>query len=159
MKLTTKVQSIEKSARKAAHTPCCTVVYKDAQERRMSLQEAIQAATEGKVRSITFDLTKDEERGFHQLNLKANILEDLFSEVYRPKQERHHPLIQCSLPYAIVHADSPANHVYMGHQLGGYYVTENGEVFHQSDKDEFAEKHGIGFFICIDDDERKVKFQ
>lgn len=152
MRLTAKVQTLEKTVGKALNAPCCTVVMKDAQECRMTLQEAIQAATEGKARSITFDLTKEEERGFHQLHNKAfsREVDDIILEIF--SQERvqlEHPLLYSKLPYAIVHEDK--NHTYMGHKIGGYYITENGEVFHQTEKDEFAEKHGIGFFICTDE--------
>lgn len=154
MKLDGKITALER----ASTTPAklCCVTYKANQgpagEIRLSMDKALQEARTGRVKEIHFPLTFNEEQAERLYardelerwlsDYRAGINRDL----YKSAADR---LILCTKPVVFARQAPPRG------RIGGYFITEDGTPFHQTQWQEILSQYGAGFIIVRDYDESK----
>ncbi|MBR6571497.1 MAG: hypothetical protein IKK75_13695 [Clostridia bacterium] len=151
MSLDTKLKKIETAM--AGGGRDCTVQYKWGKgplgSVRIPVADALTDGRAGKLKSIFFPLTFNEEQTerYHHNDILHEI-DDFIDGIRRDTNEPTcSNLIICSRP--IVYARQHPT------KRGGYYITEDGHVFFQTEWREVLEKYGAGFIIVKDYDESK----
>lgn len=154
MKLSNKVASLERAFHASG---ACSVRYKVGRgpsgEVTVPIEKALEDARKGRIKAMSFPLTFNEEQA--ERASEGDILAEIgeimdgirrdtnkcrgFSDVF----------VLCSRPIIYAHQAPPKG------WCGGYFVTEDGEEFHQTEWKEILAKHGAGFIIVKDYDESK----
>lgn len=158
MKLNSKVAALEKAAGTADKALCCTVDFKAGRgprEKRMSRAAAIEAIQRGEVQAVQFDLSFAEEQAERR---RGNILDVLYEEIQGVRRDdgsqapgASHSLVLCTKPVIFARQAPPSGCP----PVGGNFITEDGEAFHQSQWKELLERRGAGFIIVLEYDESK----
>lgn len=154
MKLDNRVKTLEKTA---GAKKLCEVVYKVGQGSEepvsMPLEKALQEARTGHVKDIHFPLTFNEQEAEFRYGL--NTLDSIFHDVAAGIRRDTEPpcfsdsLVLCSKPPVFARQSPPQG------RCGGYFVTDDGEIFHQTAFKELLDRRGAGFIIVLDYDETK----
>lgn len=154
MKLTGKVSALERSL--AASAKLCCVEYKANQgpegDVMLPVDRALQEAKSGRVKRISFPLTFDEEQAerLHAGRQLERWLADLQNGIRRDTETPSVAnLILCSKPIIFARQAPPRGHV------GGYFITEDGTPFHQTEWRKILDENNAGFVIVRDYDETK----
>lgn len=154
MKLESKVTALERSS--TAPAKLCSVTYKVGQgpegEILLPMDKALQEARAGRLKSIHFPLTFNEEQveRVHKRDIFAEIgeaLEGIQRDTYDPS--RSSSLIFCSKPIVF------AKQIPLHGQYNGYLEMEDGTTFHQSQWREILAKYDAGFIIVRDYDDTR----
>ena len=154
MKLDSRVKTLEKTT---STKKLCEVVYKAGQGPddpvSMPLEKALQEAKTGHVKDIHFPLTfNEQETEFrYRLNSLDSIFHDVATGIRRDTELpcSSYNLVLCSKPVIYARQSPPQG------RCGGYFVTDDGELFHQTAYKELLERRGAGFIIVLDYDETK----
>lgn len=154
MKLDNRVKALEKTT---GVKELCKVVYKAGQGPddpvSMPLEKALQEARTGHVKDIHFPLTFNEQEA--QFRYARDSFESIVHDtVNRIRRDEGQPitcdnLVLCSKPVIYARQSPPQG------RCGGYFVTDDGEIFHQTTFKELMERRGAGFIIVLDYDETK----
>ena len=154
-----RIDRLEASTRAAAGG--CTVTYKAlhkvAPPETMSLDAAVQLARKGVVRSISFPMSFNETEAERRHGL--NELDRAFSELKGISRDgspmgMDSRLLLTALP-VLYAKQAPPHAVSNGHLCGGYFVTDDGEEFHQTQWQEILKRRGCGFIVVTDYDETR----
>lgn len=152
MKLESKVTALERAS--TASAKLCSVVYKAGQgpdgEITLPLDKALQEAKTGHVKEIHFPLTFMELQA-ERVNT-TNFIESWFADYRAGIKRDTEPvtagnLILCAKPIVFARQAPPQGRV------GGYFITEDGTPFHQTEWREILAKHDAGFIIVRNYDE------
>lgn len=157
MSLKGKIYALEKDLAPAG---VCIVQYKvgcgPAGSHEIPQEKALEAARKGLLKSITFPLS------FHEQQAERASGRDLWAAIGEAvegvRRDTGTPsmadrLILCSRP--IIFARQAPVEYSGGQPLGGNFITDDGEEFHQSQWKELLDKRGAGFIIVQDYDESK----
>lgn len=154
MKLDNRVKALEKTT---GAKNLCEVVYKAGQGPddpvSMPLEKALQEARTGHVKEIHFPLTFNERET--EFRYGKDRMEAVFHDVFDKIRRDTEPpalcdsLVLCSKPPVFARQSPPQG------RCGGYFVTDDGEIFHQTAFKELLERRGAGFIIVLDYDETK----
>ncbi len=154
MKLESKVTALERAS--TASAKLCSVVYKAGQgpegEILLPLDKALQEAKTGHVKDIRFPLTFNEEQA--ERLYSRNQLDKWFSD-YRDgiKRDSDPPstanLVLCSKPVVFARQAPPHG------RIGGYFITDDGTPFHQTEWQDILKNYNAGFIIVRDYDETR----
>lgn len=156
MKLDSRLTALEANLNNKS---LCTVYYKAGQGPsggeeglHLPIDKALKEAKTGHVKSIELPLTFNEQQAEYLYG--RGVLEKAFRDIQEgTRRDTDNPsfssLILCSKPILYAKQAPPVGRV------GGYFVTEDGEVFHQTHWREMLEKHKAGFIIVTDYDESK----
>lgn len=158
MSTKTTVARLEKAVQ--ASQGLCDVTYKalrrDAPPEAMTLERAFAEARRGVVKEIRFPLTFDETQA--EMRAGSAILDELHEEMQgimrdtRPTSVSTR-LLLCSKP--IIYARQAPPKQCNGHLLGGNFITEDGQEFHQSEWQKILKERGAGFIVVKDYDESR----
>lgn len=156
MSTKTTVARLEKTVQ--AKQGLCDVTYKvlrkNAPGESMTLERAFAEARRGVVKEIRFPLSFDEQEaekraGGDILSAMHDVLAGIHRDTDPPGYDTR--LLLCSRP--ILYAQqAPVRHC-NGYPMGGFFVTEDGEEFHQSQWHEMLKKRGCGFIVVKNYDE------
>lgn len=156
MSTKTTVSRLEKTVQ--AKQGLCDVTYKvlrkNAPAESMTLARAFAEARRGVVKEIRFHLSFDEQQA--EQHAGGDLLSTMYDELAGIHHDTDPPgydtrLLLCSKP--ILYArQAPARHC-NGHTMGGYFVTEDGEEFHQSQWHDMLKNRGCGYIVVKDYDE------
>lgn len=158
MNVQRRVQTLEKASQGTAQT--VTVTYKPGSgkaAKQCSLETAFELARRGELEAISFPLTYEEQQvkrrdGFHALDAAFEQLDG----INRDTSPAHDVLVLCSKP--VIYARQAPPHEWNGRMFGGYYITTDGEEFHQSDCRALLNRRNAGTIIVEAYDETKEPF-
>ena len=134
----------------------CNVTYKVDQgpegEVMLPMDKALQEARTGRVKEIRFPLTFNEQQ--KERLYAHNQVERWFTDAVDGIRRDTEPpstenLILCSRPIVFAKQAPPRDHI------GGYFTTEGGQTFHQSEYREILKQHNAGFIIVRNYDESR----
>ena len=154
MSLKHQVRALEKAAKVKGN---CTVRYKvgrgPAGEVIIPIEKALEDARKGLVKAMEFPLTFSEEQaerasGVDILAEIGEIMDGIRRDTHKCRGSSD-VFVLCSRPIVYAHQAPPKG------WCGGYFVTEDGEEFHQTDWKEILAKRCAGFIIVPDYDESK----
>lgn len=154
MKLENKVAALERASTTSAKL--CSVTYKVGQgpegEILLTVEKALQEARTGRVKEIRFPLTFNEEQA--ERLYTRNELERWFADCRDGiRRDTDAPstdnLILCSKPVVFARQAPPRGRV------GGYFITEDGTPFHQTEWKTILTQYDAGFIIVLDYDETR----
>ena len=118
---------------------------------KLPLEKALSEARAGKLKCIYFPLSFTEEQAERAYG--GDVLAEAFEEMNGIQRDTHAPgcdrLVICTKP--VVYAKQAPPHG----RCGGYFQTEDGTVFHQTEWDEILQKYNAGFIIVTEYDESK----
>ena len=150
MSLEKKVAALERRA----PVKLCSVTYKVNQgpegEVMLPMDKALQEARTGRVKEIRFPLTFNEQQKerLYAHNQVERWFTDAFDGIQRDTTSTEN-LILCSRPIVSAKQAPPRDNI------GGYFTTEDGQTFHQSEYKEILKQHNAGFIIVRDYDESR----
>lgn len=152
MKLSNRVKNLESSTALAS---LCRVVYKAGKgpegEALLPFDKAVQEARVGRVKRIEFPLSFNEQQA--EKAASKNILDQLSDAIEGIRRDTGAPdagrLILCTKPIVYAKQTLPK------HGIGGYFVTQDGETFHQTQWREVMASRGAGFIIVQEYDESR----
>lgn len=114
----------------------------------LPLEKALSEARAGKLKRISFPLSFSEEQAERAHG--GDVLAEIRERVEGIQRDTHAPgcdrLIICTKP--VVYAKQHG-------RCGGYFQTEDGTVFHQTEWNEILQKYNAGFIIVTEYDESK----
>lgn len=153
-----RVQALEKTSQGTAQT--VTVTFRPGNNKaakECSLEKAIELARRGELEAISFPLTYEEQQvknrdGFHALDTAFEYLDG----INRDTSPMHDALVLCSKP--VVYARQAPPHEWGGNLFGGYYITADGEEFHQSDCRALLKRRNAGTIVVEGYDETKEPY-
>ena len=152
MKLASKVAALERAS--TAPAKLCSVTYKAGQGPEgaihLPMEKALQEAKTGHVKQIRFPLTINEEQAerLYSMNQLDQWFEGYKEGIRRDtEQPSAQSLILCSKPIVFARQAPPHG------RIGGYFITEDGTTFHQTEWRDILTKYHAGFIIVQNYDE------
>lgn len=125
--------------------------------KKCSLETAIELARRGELEEIRFPLTYEEQQvkkseSYGLLDAAFKCLCGIYSDTSMPGDT----LVLCSLP--VVFARQAEPHNINGRLHGGYFITDDGEEFHQNQRNELLKRRNAGSVVVLGYDETKEPF-
>lgn len=131
-------------------------MYSDLREEQLPLDKAFEAAKAGRVAAITFPLSFNESMA--EVRSGQAIMDEIIEEMRGVMRDTGSPsvssrLLLCTKP--IVYAKQAPPKDCFGHLVGGCFITEDGQEFHQSEWEKILKERDAGFIVVTDYDESR----
>lgn len=149
-----------KRLEKLAQPEMCTVTYKamysDLREEQLPIDKAMEAARAGRVKAISFHLTFNEEQAERSSGQAS--MDEIIEEMRGVMRDTRSAsvssrLLLCTKP--VVYAKQAPPKECNGHFVGGNFITEDGQEFHQTEWEKILKERGAGFIVVTDYDESR----
>lgn len=156
MSIGQRVKRLEKLAQPEVCTVTYKAMYSDLREEQLPIDKAMEAARAGRVKAISFHLTFNEEQA--ERSSGHAIMDEICEEMQGIMRDTRSAsvssrLLLCTKP--IVYAKQAPPKDCFGHLVGGCFITEEGQEFHQTEWEKILKERGAGFIVVTDYDESR----
>lgn len=156
MSIGQRVKRLEKLAQPEVCTVTYKAMYSDLREEQLPIDKAMEAARAGRVKAISFHLTFNEEQA--ERSSGHAIMDEICEEMQGIMRDTRSAsvssrLLLCTKP--IVYAKQAPPKECNGHFVGGNFITEDGQEFHQTEWEKILKERDAGFIVVTDYDESR----